>query len=110
MALLRQVGGRIAHVASLDDPLSGVKGAGALKHMRHLEWDYIVVQSPVPNAMVVPGGKVSGNQRYRGCIVEHIIKIDQWQAMCIAFDATDRRVHLVTPTGTRCHRRYRSGA
>lgn len=54
-----QVGGRIAQVASQDDPRSGLRGGGqSLSHMRNLQWDYIVVQSPIPNAMVVPGGKV----------------------------------------------------
>ena len=45
-------------MASLDDPQSGLKEKTGLRHMKNLEWDYIVVKSPIPNAMVVPGGKV----------------------------------------------------
>jgi predicted Zn-dependent protease len=48
---VRSVGQRIARVAS-----DGY-GGGAHTHMQHMDWEFAVVQSPTPNAFVVPGGK-----------------------------------------------------
>jgi len=33
-------------------------GGGFINHMRGLEWEYAVVDSPQVNAFVAPGGKV----------------------------------------------------
>jgi predicted Zn-dependent protease len=52
--LVRAVGMRVAQVASSEDFGTVVN----LQHMKGLQWDFAVIQSPVPNAFVVPGGKV----------------------------------------------------
>ncbi|GAX84856.1 hypothetical protein CEUSTIGMA_g12277.t1 [Chlamydomonas eustigma] len=52
--LVKSVGMRVAQVASSEDP----GFAANLQHMKGLHWDFAVIQSPVPNAFVVPGGKV----------------------------------------------------
>jgi predicted Zn-dependent protease len=53
--LVRRVGGRIAAVAARPETPNG---RGAYGHMAGLQWEYAVIQSAVPNAFVVPGGKV----------------------------------------------------
>jgi len=50
--VVRKIGARLADVAA-----QGV-GAGSQEHMKGLNWEYAVIDSAVPNAFVVPGGKV----------------------------------------------------
>jgi len=52
---VRRVGGRIAAVAGRPE---APDGRGAYGHMSGLDWEYAVIKSAVPNAFVVPGGKV----------------------------------------------------
>lgn len=49
---VRRVGQRIASIAS-----DGY-GGGFHEHMKHLKWEFAVINSPEVNAFVVPGGKV----------------------------------------------------
>ncbi|KDD75482.1 M48 peptidase [Helicosporidium sp. ATCC 50920] len=52
MALVRRVGTRIARA------VSDSYGGGFQEHMKGLEWEFAVINSPEVNAFVVPGGKV----------------------------------------------------
>ena len=49
---VRRVGMRVAKAAAEGH------GGGVFVHMRDVEWEFSVVANPVPNAFVVPGGKV----------------------------------------------------
>ncbi|GBF92474.1 M48 peptidase [Raphidocelis subcapitata] len=50
--LVASVGRRIAAVACDGE------GGGYQEHMKHMDWEYAVINSPMVNAFVVPGGKV----------------------------------------------------
>eukprot|EP00878_Enallax_costatus_P011950 GHUV01012477.1.p1 GENE.GHUV01012477.1~~GHUV01012477.1.p1 ORF type:complete len:182 (+),score=37.43 GHUV01012477.1:207-752(+) len=51
--LVKRVGTRIAKVASDGG------GGGYYQHMKNLDWEFAVINSPDVNAFVAPGGKVS---------------------------------------------------
>jgi len=50
--LVKKIGARVAAVASDGG------GGGNSEHMKDLQWEYAIIASPIPNAFVVPGGKV----------------------------------------------------
>jgi predicted Zn-dependent protease len=67
--LVKRVGTRVAQVAS--SPVQSMtrnwgseasvlkdEGFGDQNHMKEIGWEFAVIRSPVPNAFVVPGGKV----------------------------------------------------
>jgi predicted Zn-dependent protease len=43
-------------------------GGGHSQHMRNLDWEFAVVESPEINAFVVPGGKVVVYTGESGCV------------------------------------------
>lgn len=51
---VRHMGLKIAQVAA-----DGA-GGGRYDHMKGLNWEFAVIDSAMPNAFVVPGGKASG--------------------------------------------------
>uniref|UniRef100_A0A7S3VQ66 Peptidase M48 domain-containing protein n=1 Tax=Dunaliella tertiolecta TaxID=3047 RepID=A0A7S3VQ66_DUNTE len=52
VAAVKRAGMRVAEVAA------DGSGGGVFEHMKDVQWEFAVISSPVPNAFVVPGGKV----------------------------------------------------
>lgn len=53
----RALGGLIDYDVAVQVAADG-GGGGYSKHMRNLDWEFAVIESPDINAFVVPGGKV----------------------------------------------------
>lgn len=62
---VRRIGARLAKVAAEG------KGGGEYQHMQNLDWEYAVIKSDIPNAFVVPGGKVGGGHAWLGDMLAH---------------------------------------